>query len=109
MSFPGVIFEDTEVLSAGEDVIALTPFDQDGVAADYALVRLEVLGPKTAFAEPYSGGRAADARPQRLAGANHPSPLQPGERVSLTGANDGRGHIAVQLVGSTGATLIEGR
>ena len=42
----GVVAEDTNEFSAGEEVIALTSFDRDGVAADYALVPAEVLGPK---------------------------------------------------------------
>src|ERR671932_920079 len=42
----GVVVEDSDGFSAGEDVFALTPFDRDGVAADYALVPVEVLAPK---------------------------------------------------------------
>jgi len=42
----GVVVEDSDGFSSGEDVFALTPFDRDGVAADYALVPVEVLAPK---------------------------------------------------------------
>src|SRR5581483_12241747 len=34
------------VVETGEEVYALTPFDRDGVAADYALVPAAVLAPK---------------------------------------------------------------
>ena len=36
------------VAETGEEVFALTPFDRDGVAADYALVPAVVLAPKPA-------------------------------------------------------------
>jgi len=35
----GVVAEDTDGLPAGAEVFALTPFDRDGVAADYARCR----------------------------------------------------------------------
>src|SRR6476659_3673779 len=34
------------VVETGEEVFALTPFDRDGVAADYAVVPAAVLAPK---------------------------------------------------------------
>jgi NADPH:quinone reductase-like Zn-dependent oxidoreductase len=34
------------VVETGEEVYALTPFDRDGVAADYAVVPAAVLAPK---------------------------------------------------------------
>src|SRR5512133_3924800 len=42
----GVVVEDTDGFVAGDDVIALMPFDRDGAAAEYALVPAEALGPK---------------------------------------------------------------
>jgi NADPH:quinone reductase-like Zn-dependent oxidoreductase len=36
------------VEASGEEVIALTPFDRDGVAADYAVVPEALLAPKPA-------------------------------------------------------------
>lgn len=70
----GVVVEDSDGFSAGGDVFALTPLDRDGVAADYALVPMEVLAPQAGFAEPHPGGGVAHARPQRLAGADCPWP-----------------------------------
>jgi NADPH:quinone reductase-like Zn-dependent oxidoreductase len=88
-------------------VIALTPFDWDGVAADYALVPAEALGPKPqslshlqAATLPMPGLSAWQAL--ILHGR-----LQAGERVAVTGVHGGVGHMAVQLARSRGATLVE--
>src|SRR5262245_7286605 len=45
----GVVVEvapDVEDVEAGAEVFALTPFDRDGVAAEYAVVPADVLAPK---------------------------------------------------------------
>lgn len=52
----GVVVEDSDGFSAGEDVFALTPLDRDGVAADYALVPVEVLAPKPGSLSHLHGG-----------------------------------------------------
>jgi NADPH:quinone reductase-like Zn-dependent oxidoreductase len=103
----GVVAEDGDGFSAGEDVFALTPFDRDGVAADYALVPEEVLAPKPrslshvqAAALPMPGLSAWQALIVH-------GRLQPGERVGITGARGGVGHVAVQLARSQGAALVE--
>jgi NADPH:quinone reductase-like Zn-dependent oxidoreductase len=103
----GVLAEDGDGLSAGAEVFALTPFDRDGVAADYALVPVAVLAPKPrslshvqAAAVPMPGLSAWQAL--MVHGG-----LQPGERVSVTGAHGGVGHVAVQLARSRGAALVE--
>src|SRR5438045_8683531 len=44
------------VVESGDEVYALTPFDRDGVAAEYAVVPADVLEPKPA---PRSHGEAA--------------------------------------------------
>jgi NADPH:quinone reductase-like Zn-dependent oxidoreductase len=102
----GVLAEDGDGLSAGAEVFALTPFDRDGVAADYALVPVAVLAPKPrslshvqAAAVPMPGLSAWQAL--MVHGG-----LQPGERVSVTGAHGGVGHVAVQLARSQGAALV---
>jgi NADPH:quinone reductase-like Zn-dependent oxidoreductase len=103
----GVLAEDGGGLSAGAEVFALTPFDRDGVAADYALVPVAVLAPKPrslshvqAAAVPMPGLTAWQAL--MVHGG-----LQPGERVRVTGAHGGVGHVAVQLARSRGAALVE--
>jgi NADPH:quinone reductase-like Zn-dependent oxidoreductase len=101
----GVVVEDSDGLSAGAEVFALTPFDRDGVAGDYALVPVEVLAPKPgslshlqAAALPMPGLSAWQALVVH-------GRLQPGDRVGVTGAHGGVGHVAVQLARSRGATL----
>jgi NADPH:quinone reductase-like Zn-dependent oxidoreductase len=94
------------VAETGKEVFALTPFDRDGVAADYALVPAVVLAAKPArlthveaAALPMGGLSAWQALVVH-------GGLQAGERVAVTGANGGVGHLAVQLVESLGATLV---
>jgi len=103
----GILAEDSDGVSAGEEVFALTPFDRDGVAADYALVPVEVLAAKPpslshvqAAALPMGGLSAWQALVVH-------GRLQPGERVAVTGAHGGVGHLAVQLARSQGATLVD--
>src|SRR6266511_4584256 len=103
----GVAVEDSDGFSAGEDVFALTPFDRDGVAADYALVPVEVLAPKPG---PLSHIQAAALPMPGLSAWQalivH-GRLQAGDRVGVTGAHGGVGHVAVQLARSRGAALVE--
>ncbi len=103
----GILTEDADGLSAGAEVFALTPFDRDGVAAEYALVPVEILAPKPrsldhieAAALPMAGLSAWQALIVH-------GRLQPGERVAVTGASGGVGHVAVQLARSRGADVVE--
>ncbi len=95
------------VVDSGDDVYALTPFDRDGVAAEYAVVPTEVLAPKPsrpshveAAALPMGGLTAWQALFVH-------GRLARGERVLITGASGGVGHIAVQLARHAGATVVE--
>lgn len=95
-----------EIVETGEEVYALTPFDRDGVAAEYAVVPSSVLAPKPsslshveAAALPMGGLSAW----QGLFVHGH---LQRGERVVVTGARGGVGHIAVQLARHAGAEAV---
>jgi NADPH:quinone reductase-like Zn-dependent oxidoreductase len=103
----GVVAEDAGGMLAGAEVFGLTPFDRDGVAADYALVPIEVLAAKPpslshvqAAASPMAGLSAWQALIVH-------GRLQPGERVAVTGAHGGVGHVAVQLARSRAAALVE--
>ena len=94
------------VVETGEEVYALTPFDRDGVAAEYAAVPAAVLAPKPrtlshveAAAVPMGGLSAWQALFERGA-------LQRGERVVVTGAAGGVGHLAVQIARSAGAEVV---
>src|SRR5206468_7983709 len=95
------------VIESSDEVYALTPFDRDGVAAEYAVVPADVLAPKPlrlshveAAALPMGGLTAWQGLfvHGRLARA---------ERVLVTGASGGVGHIAVQLARHAGATVVE--
>jgi NADPH:quinone reductase-like Zn-dependent oxidoreductase len=95
------------VVDTGENVFALTPFDRDGVAAEYASVPAAVLAPKPASlthleaaALPMGGLSAWQALFVH-------GRLQAGERVRVTGASGGVGHLAVQLAGHAGAEVVE--
>jgi alcohol dehydrogenase-like protein len=95
------------VVDSGEEVFALTPFDRDGVAAEYAVVPADALAPKPsrlshveAAALPMGGLTAWQALFVR-------GRLARGERVLVTGASGGVGHIAVQLARHAGATVVE--
>jgi len=94
-------------VDSGEEVYALTPFDRDGVAAEYALVPAGVLAPKPArlshveaAALPMGGLTAWQALFVH-------GRLVPGERVLVTGASGGVGHVAVQLARHAGAEVVE--
>ncbi|HEY7148388.1 MAG TPA: NADP-dependent oxidoreductase [Gaiellaceae bacterium] len=95
------------VVDSGDEVYALTPFARDGVAAEYAAVPAEVLAPKSsrlshveAAALPMGGLTAWQALFVH-------GRLARGERVLITGASGGVGHIAVQLARHAGATVVE--
>lgn len=90
----------------GEAVYALTPFDRDGVAAEYAVVPEAVLAPKPA------GLSHAEAAALPMGGLSSwqalvvHGRLRAGERVCVTGASGGVGHLAAQLVRALGAELV---
>src|SRR6201982_618587 len=95
------------VVESGDEVYALTPFDRDGVAAEYAVVPADALAPKPsqsshveAAALPVGGLAAWQALFVH-------GRLAPGERVLVTGASGGVGHVAVQLARHAGATVVE--
>jgi NADPH:quinone reductase-like Zn-dependent oxidoreductase len=91
----------------GEEVFALTPFDRDGVLADYAVVPRSVLAPKPAgltHEEAAALPMPALTAWQGLVVHGH---LVAGERVLVTGSHGGVGHVAVQLARALGAELVE--
>jgi NADPH:quinone reductase-like Zn-dependent oxidoreductase len=95
------------VVDSGEEVYALTPFDRDGVAAEYAVVPAVVLAPKPtrlshveAAALPMGGLTAWQALFVH-------GRLARGERVLVTGAAGGVGHVAVQLARHAGAEVVD--
>jgi len=94
------------VESSGEDVIGLTPFDRDGVAAEWAAVPRSVLAAKP----PALTHEEAAALPMpglsAWQGLVVHGMVRAGQRVLVTGAHGGVGHIAVQLARRLGAVLV---
>jgi NADPH:quinone reductase-like Zn-dependent oxidoreductase len=93
-------------VAPGDEVFALTPFDRDGVAADYAAVPAELL-----VARPRSFSAAESAAiplPALTAwqGLFDHGRLAAGERVLIHGAAGAVGAVAVQLARTRGACVI---
>ena len=93
-------------VAAGDEVFALTPFDRDGVAADYTAVPAELL-----VARPRALGHAESAAiplPALTAwqGLFDHGRLGAGERVLILGAAGNVGGFAVQLARAAGAHVI---
>jgi NADPH:quinone reductase-like Zn-dependent oxidoreductase len=98
---PGV--EDATI---GESVYALGPFNRDGAAADYVVVRADLLAPKPrtlGYVESAALPLAALSAWQAL--FDHGN-LREGERVLIHGAAGGVGGFAVQLAHRRGAYVI---
>jgi NADPH:quinone reductase-like Zn-dependent oxidoreductase len=94
------------VEATGEEVIALTPFDRDGVAAEWAVVPRSLLAPRPpglspeeAAALPMTGLSAWQALVVH-------GRLEAGERVLVTGPHGGVGHVAVELARRLGAVPV---
>ena len=93
-------------VAPGDEIFALTPFDRDGVAADYAVVPAEVLA-----ARPRSLSReesAAVPLPALTAwqGLFGHGQLAGGERVLIHGAAGAVGGLAVQLARTRDAHVV---
>jgi len=95
------------VVDTGEEVYALTPFDRDGVAAEYAVVPSAVLAPKPLrLSHPEAASLPMGGLSAWQALFTH-GRLTRGERVLVTGASGGVGHIAVQLARHAGAQVVQ--
>jgi NADPH:quinone reductase-like Zn-dependent oxidoreductase len=93
-------------VAAGDEVFALTPFDRDGVAADYTALPAELL-----VAKPRALGHAESAAiplPALTAwqGLLDHGRLAASERVLIHGAAGGVGRFAVQVARARGAHVI---
>jgi NADPH:quinone reductase-like Zn-dependent oxidoreductase len=97
---------DTEGLSVGDAVYALTPFDRDGVAADYASVPAELLAPRPRNLDDVAAAAVPLPAMSAWQGLFEHGRLSAGERVLIHGAGGGVGHYATQLARIRGAYVI---
>jgi NADPH:quinone reductase-like Zn-dependent oxidoreductase len=84
-------------VAPGDAVFGLTPFDRDGVAAEYAAVPAAVLAPRPASLTHVESAALTLAGLSAWQGLFEHGALGDGERVCVLGAHGGVGHLAVQL------------
>lgn len=84
-------------LAAGDEVFALTPFDRDGVAADYALVPASVLAARPRALTHVESAALPMPGLTAWQGLFDHGQLGEGERVRVLGQSGGVGHVAIQL------------
>jgi NADPH:quinone reductase-like Zn-dependent oxidoreductase len=98
-----VVTANADGFAPGDPVWALTPFDRDGVAAEYAAVPAAVLAAKP---ETLTHVEAAAVPLPALSAWQalfHHGGLEPGGRVLVLGATGGVGQFGMQLARSRGA------
>ena len=97
---------DVGELAVGDDVFALTAFDRDGVAAEYAVVPAAFLAPKPVGLSHVESAALPLAGLTAWQGLFVHGRLHEGERVLILGAAGGVGHLATQLARWRGAYVI---
>ena len=100
------IADDVDTVSVGDEVYALTPFDRDGVAAEYAAVPVSTLAPKPSTLTHAESAAIPLPALSAWQGLFAHGRLQPGERVLVHGAVGGVGQFATQLARWRGAHVI---
>jgi NADPH:quinone reductase-like Zn-dependent oxidoreductase len=88
---------DVHQLAEGDEVFALTPFDRDGVAAEYAIVPAAVLAPRPVSLTHVESATLTLAGLSAWQGLFDHGALRGDERVRVLGERGGVGHLAVQL------------
>jgi NADPH:quinone reductase-like Zn-dependent oxidoreductase len=101
-------YELSGVTEDGEAVIALTPFDRDGCAAEWVAVPRALLAPKPAALDHVTAAALPMPGLTAWQGLFGHGALLRGERVLVRGASGGVGHIAVQLARWAGAEVVDG-
>ena len=99
-------YELSGVTESGDEVFALTPFDRDGVLAEYAAVPEIVLASKPAHLSHVEAAALPMPGLSAWQGLVVHGGLRSGERVAITGAAGGVGHLAVQIAERLGATVV---
>jgi NADPH:quinone reductase-like Zn-dependent oxidoreductase len=95
-----------ESVARGDAVYALTPFDRDGVAAEYAAVPAMDLAPKPRSVGHVEAAAVPMAGLSAWQGLFVHGRLTADQRVLVLGATGGVGHIATQLARWRGAHVI---
>ncbi len=102
----GVVSEiasDVTDLRVGDEVYALTPFDRDGVAREYAAVPSSVLAAKPGSLSHVEAAAVPMGALSAWQGLFDHGRLEAGRRVLVLGAAGGVGHFATQLAHERGA------
>lgn len=94
------------VVDGGSEVVALTAFDRDGVAADYAVVPTALLAPKPVRLSHVEAAALPMGALSAHQGLFVHGDLKAQERVLVTGASGGVGHLAVQLAEHAAAEVV---
>ena len=97
---------DVAELTPGDEIFALTPFDRDGVAAEFAVVPADVLAPKAQTIDYVESAAIPMGALTAWQGLFVRGGLGADQRVLILGAAGGVGHLAVQLARSHGAHVI---
>jgi NADPH:quinone reductase-like Zn-dependent oxidoreductase len=99
-------YELSGLVDGGDEVVALTPFDRDGVAAEYAVVPTAVLAPKPSELSHVEAAALPMGALSGQQGLFVHGGLQSGERVLVTGASGGVGYLVVQLARRADAEVV---
>ena len=91
------VASDVDDVEVGEEVFALTPFDRDGVAAEYAVVPAAVLAPRPMRLTHVESATLPMTGLSAWQGIFEHGALKESERIRVLGVNGGVGHLAVQL------------
>jgi NADPH:quinone reductase-like Zn-dependent oxidoreductase len=100
------VADDVDSVSVGAEVYALTPFDRDGVAAEYAVVPASTLAPKPAAIGHVESAAIPLPALSAWQGLFTHGRLEAGERVLIHGAVGGVGQFATQLARWRGAQVV---
>ena len=90
-------------LEVGDEVFGLTPFDRDGVAAEFAVVPAAVLARKPQSLDHIESAALPMPALTAWQGLFDHGKLEAGQRVLIHGATGGVGHVAMQLARWKGA------
>ena len=92
-----------DAVAAGDEVYGMTPFDRDGVAAEYAAIPGELLAPKPRALSHVEAAAVPLAALSAWQGLFDHGGLREGERVLIHGATGGVGQFATPLAHRQGA------